>query len=138
MNFFTQIILLDFCLLFNLIFYIGNPSDKNQNPLEYQFSFDAQDTVEIYLVFLACYLFLTPLQVYAVTRQKHPVPKLFTAGLLFALGGVFLNVIHCLKFAFDGQGVESAAIAGGILDICSQTTLMLLLLLLAKVAKRFI
>lgn len=110
----------------------GNPSDKNQNPLEYQFSFDAQDTVEIYLVFLACYLFLTPLQVYAVTRQKHPVPKLFTAGLLFALGGVFLNVCHCLKFAFDGQGVESAAIAGGILDICSQTTLMLLLLLLAK------
>jgi len=106
--------------------------------LEYQFSFDAQDTVEIYLVFLACYLFLTPLQVYAVTRQKHPVPKLFTAGLLFALGGVFLNVIHCLKFAFDGQGVESAAIAGGILDICSQTTLMLLLLLLAKVAKLFI
>ena len=75
---------------------------------------------------------------YAVTRQKHPVPKLFTAGLLFALGGVFLNVIHCLKFAFDGQGVESAAIAGGILDICSQTTLMLLLLLLAKVAKLFI
>lgn len=110
----------------------GNPRSKNQNPLEYQFSFDNQDTVEIYLVFLACYAFLTPLQVYAVMRQRHPVPKLFTIGLLFALGGVFLNVLHCLKFAFDGVGVESASISGGVLDICSQTVLMLLLLLLAK------
>ena len=110
----------------------GNPYSKNQNPLEYQFSFDNQDTVEIYLVFLACYMFLTPLQVYAVMRQKHPVPKLFTVGLVFALCGVLLNVFHCLKFAFDGKGFESAAIVGGILDICSQTLLMLLLLLLAK------
>ena len=53
-------------------------------------------------------------------RQKHPVPKLFTAGLLFALSGMFFNVFHCLKFAFDGQGVDSASIAGGVLDICSQ------------------
>lgn len=110
----------------------GNPYSKNQNPLEYQFSFDSQDTVEIYLVFLACYMFLTPLQVYAVLRQKHPVPKLFTVGLVFALCGVLLNVFHCLKFAFDGKGVEIASIVGGILDISSQTLLMLLLLLLAK------
>nr|CAG4650052.1 EOG090X03T7 [Sida crystallina] len=110
----------------------GNPYAKNQNPLEYQFSFDNQDTVEIFLLFLVCYLFLTPLQVYAVNRQKHPVPKLFTMGLLFALTGVFLNVVHCLKFAFDGEGVNSAAITGGVFDILSQTLLMLLLLLLAK------
>lgn len=110
----------------------GNPNSKNQNPLEYQFSFDNQDTVEIYMVFLACYMFLTPLQVYAVMRQKHPVPKLFTAGLVIALCGILLNVFHCLKFAFDGEGVETAAIVGGVLDICSQTLLMLLLLLLAK------
>ena len=110
----------------------GNPYSKNQNPLEYQFSFDNQDTVELYLVFLLCYMFLTPLQVYAVTHQKHPVPKLFTVGLLFALSGIFLNVFHCLKFAFDGEGIQSAAIIGGVFDICSQTLLMLLLLLLAK------
>jgi hypothetical protein len=65
-------------------------------------------------------------------RQKHPVPKLFTAGLLFALSGMFFNCVHCLKFAFDGQGFDSASITGGVLDICSQTLLMLLLLLLAK------
>lgn len=41
-------------------------------------------------------------------------------------------MFHCLKFAFDGKGVEIAAIIGGVLDICSQTLLMLLLLLLAK------
>lgn len=104
----------------------GNPSDKNQNPLEYQFSFDVQDTVEIYLVFLACYLFLTPLQICAVTRQKHPVPKLFTAGLVFALLSVLLNVFHSLTFAFDGRGVGGAAIAGGVFDICSQTLVLYL------------
>ena len=110
----------------------GNPYAKGQNPLEYQFSFDQQDTVEIFLVVLICYMFLNPLQIYAVNRQKHPVPKLFTAGLLLALMGVFLNVVHCLKFAFDGQGVKSAAIAGGVSDILSQILFMLLLLLLAK------
>ena len=117
---------------FNIWLVNGNPYSKNQNPLEYQFSFDNQDTVEIYLVFLICYLCLTPLEIYAVNRQKHPVPKLFTVGLLFGLTGVFFNVVHCLKFAFDGEGVNSAAIAGGVLDILSQTLLMLLLLLLAK------
>lgn len=110
----------------------GNPKAKSQNPLEYQFSSENQDTVELFLAFLICYLFLTPLQVYAVNQQKHPVPKLFTVGLFFALVGVFLNVVHCLKFSFDGEGVESAAIAGGVFDIISQTVLMLLLLLLAK------
>jgi hypothetical protein len=53
-------------------------------------------------------------------------------GLVFSLCGVLLNMFHCLKFAFDGKGVEIAAIVGGVLDICSQTLLMLLLLLLAK------
>jgi len=110
----------------------GNPYSKNQNPLEYQFSFDNQDTVEMYLVLLLCYMFLTPLQAYAATRQKHPVPKLFTASLFFALSGVFLNIFHCLTFAFDGRGAPSAEIVGGVFDICSQTLFMLLLLLLAK------
>ncbi|KAK4037190.1 hypothetical protein OUZ56_029230 [Daphnia magna] len=122
----------EFSLDYDIWLVNGNPYSKNQNPLEYQFSFDNQDTVEIYLVFLACYMFLTPLQVYAVMRQKHPVTKLFTVGLIFSLCGVLLNMFHCLKFAFDGKGVEIAAIIGGVLDICSQTLLMLLLLLLAK------
>lgn len=68
----------EFSLDYDIWLVNGNPYSKNQNPLEYQFSFDNQDTVEIYLVFLACYMFLTPLQVYAVMRQKHPVTKLFT------------------------------------------------------------
>ena len=110
----------------------GNPYVKNQNPLEYQFSSDKQDTVEIFLVLLACYVFLTPLQIYAVMRQKHQVPKLFTAGLVLALLAALFNITHCLKFAFDGEGVSGAAVTGGILDILSQTLLMLLLLLLAK------
>nr|CAG4646152.1 EOG090X03T7 [Macrothrix elegans] len=110
----------------------GDPKAKTQNPFEYQFSFDNQDTVEILLIFSACYLFLTSLQMYAVTRQKHPVPKMFTIGLVLALAGMLLNLFHSLKFAFDGDGIKEAEISGGVLDILSQTVLMLLLLLLAK------
>nr|CAG4640751.1 EOG090X03T7 [Eulimnadia texana] len=110
----------------------GNPHSKSRNPFEYQFSFEKQDVVEIFLVFLISYFCLAPVQFYVVARQKHPVPKLFTAGVLLALTGVFLNVVHALMFAFDGVGFVSASIVGGIFDILSQTLLMLLLLLLAK------
>nr|CAD7434144.1 unnamed protein product [Timema monikensis] len=91
-----------------------------------------QDTAELYLVFFLCYVVLVPLQLYAATRQKHPVTRLFTASLLLEFLALCFILIHVLKFAFDGVGVGGMAVAGDILDILSRTTFMLLLLLLAK------
>nr|CAG4645439.1 EOG090X03T7 [Lynceus sp. MCZ IZ 141354] len=122
----------DYTINYDIHLVNGNPYSKHQNPLEYEFSFDKQDTVEIYLATLAGYICLLPLQLYAVMRQKHPVPRLFTIGLVLGLSGEFFNVIHSLKFAFDGIGFMSVAILGDVMDILSQTLLMLLLLLLAK------
>nr|CAG4651714.1 EOG090X03T7 [Triops cancriformis] len=110
----------------------GNPYAKNQNPLEYQFSFDNQDTVEVYIVFFIAYLFLVPFQVYAISRQKHTIPWLFTFSVILMALGAFLNMVDSLKFAFDGEGVATVAIVGDILDILAQTLFMLLLLVLAK------
>lgn len=44
-----------------------------------------QDTVEIYLAFFMCYLILFPLQVHAVLRQRHIVPRLFTSSVTLEL-----------------------------------------------------
>lgn len=44
----------------------GNPNLSAYNTLLFQFSFDRQNTVELYLLFWACYIILVPLQIYAV------------------------------------------------------------------------
>lgn len=44
----------------------GNPNLSLYNTLLFQFSFDRQNTVELYLLFWVCYIILVPLQIYAV------------------------------------------------------------------------
>lgn len=135
----------------------GNPNTSGLNSLTYQFSYDMQNTIELYLLFFMCYIILVPLQLYAVRLQKHPVTRLFTASLLLEFIAVCLILIHVLKFALDGVGYEQLEVAGDIFDILSrvsfqidwihfciwfrapslslctfQTSFMLLLLLLAK------
>jgi hypothetical protein len=105
-------------LQYDIWFVNGNPYTKQQNPLEYQFSFDRQDTVEIYLVFFMCYLILAPLQVHAVLRQRHIVPRLFTSSVALELGAVLANVVHVLTFSMDGEGYPGLAVFGDILDSC--------------------
>ncbi|KAL7293736.1 hypothetical protein TKK_0012806 [Trichogramma kaykai] len=110
----------------------GNPNNSGLNSLTYQFSYDRQNTIEMYLMFFVCYIILVPLQLYAVSIQKHPVTRLFTASLLFDFMALTLILIHVLKFALDGVGYEQLEVAGDIMDIISRTTFMLLLLVLAK------
>ncbi|KAJ8679143.1 hypothetical protein QAD02_014930 [Eretmocerus hayati] len=110
----------------------GNPNNSALTSLSYQFSYDRQNTVELYLLFFLCYLILVPLQLYAVRLQKHPVTRLFTASLLLEFIALGLILVHVLKFALDGVGFEQLEVAGDILDILSRTSFMLLLLLLAK------
>ncbi|XP_014259946.1 transmembrane protein 145 isoform X2 [Cimex lectularius] len=110
----------------------GNPNTSTYNPLVYQFSFDRQNTVELYLVFFMVYFVLVPLQLYAVVRQRHPVTRLFTASLLLEFLGLCFNLVDVIKFTMDGVGYPNIAVVGDILDILSRTTFMLLLLLLAK------
>lgn len=47
----------------------GNPNYSAFNALLFQFSFDRQNTVELYLLFWACYVILVPLQIYAVRYE---------------------------------------------------------------------
>lgn len=98
----------------------GNPNISGLNTLTYQFSYDRQNTIELYLLFFMCYIILVPLQLYAVRLQKHPVTRLFTASLLLEFMAICLILIHVLKFALDGVGYEQLEIAGDIVDILSR------------------
>ncbi|XP_046746586.1 transmembrane protein 145 [Diprion similis] len=110
----------------------GSPNSSSVNALSYQFSYDRQNTVELYLLFFLCYVILVPFQLYAARMQRHPVTRLFTVSLLLEFLAICLILLHVLKFALDGVGYEQLEVAGDIFDILSRTSFMLLLLLLAK------
>lgn len=79
-----------------------------------------QNTVELYLVFFGIYLILVPLQIYAVSRQQHPVTRLFTASLVLEFLSLAFNLVDVLKFTIDGVGYPKLEITGDILDILSR------------------
>ncbi|KAF4523813.1 hypothetical protein B566_EDAN008048 [Ephemera danica] len=106
---------------YNIWLVNGNPNSSHHNSLEFQFSFDRQNTLEISLLFLLCYVILVPLQVYAVLRQRHPVTRLFLASLILEMVAMFLEVLQGAKFAIDGVGMSRVEVAGDILDILSRT-----------------
>ena len=117
---------------FDVWFVNGHPFVKHINPFEHQFSFEMHDVFEIYLAFFLVYLFLVPLQCYALHKQKHLLPMLLTMCICMEFMGVVLNQIHVLKFAFDGTGIEMFKVVGNFIDNAAQCLFMLLLLLIIK------
>jgi hypothetical protein len=114
---------------YNIMVVNGNPNPNQQqsisfslnyNPLTFHFSFDQQNTLEMYLIFFVAYIILVPMQIYAVRIQKHPVTKLFTISLLLEFISQCLILFHLSKFAMNGVGNINLAIAGDIFDIFSR------------------
>lgn len=103
----------------------GNPNSSSYDTLAYQFSFDRQNGLELYLLFWLCYMVLVPLQCYAVRIQKHPVTRLFTVSLLLDFVALCMILIHTLKFAIDGVGFPKLSVLGDVLDILSRVSLYL-------------
>jgi hypothetical protein len=110
----------------------GHPFFKHINPFEHQFSFELFDTFELHLAFFVCYAFVVPIQLYALSKQKHMLPLLLTICLCMEFVGVVFNFIHVFKFAFDGSGVELLKVTGNFIDNVAQCLFMLLLLLIVK------
>ena len=110
----------------------GHPFQKHFNPFEHQFSFELHDIFEVYLAFFLFYAFLVPIQLYALSRQKHPLPLILTSCICLEFVGLVFNLIHVLKFAFDGLGFELLKVVGNFVDNVAQCFFMLLLLLIVK------
>lgn len=110
----------------------GHPSHKDSNPFEHQFSFELHDIFELYLAFFLAYTFVLPIQLYALSQQRHAIPVLLTTCIGLEYVGVILNFVHVTKFSFDGEGVEAMKVIGNFIDMASQCLFMLLLLLIVK------
>lgn len=110
----------------------GNPFSTNRNPFKFQFSFEKQDLVEMYLVFLVLYLGLVCVQAYVAIQQRHAITHLFTATISFGLLAHVLHLAHLVQFSADGRGNAGLDVAASICDVISQTAFVLVLLLLAK------
>ena len=72
------------------------------------------------MLLLLVYTILTPLQFYAVTRQKHPITRLLAAALTSQVVALLAISIHFLLFAWNGQGVPGLGNFGEVLEIFSQ------------------
>ncbi len=110
----------------------GNPFTKHVNPFEHQFSFELHDVFEIYLAFFVVYTFLVPIQLYALSQQKHTLPLILSTCMTMEYVGIVFNFIHIFKFAFDGVGVDMLKVVGNFIDQMAECLFMLLLLLIVK------
>lgn len=104
----------------------GHPNNSAAHPLTYEFSFDRQNLLEMYLIFLLVYMILLPMQIYAVRLQKHPVTKLFTLSLLSEFVSLALISAHLIKYALNGVGLPNVQTSGDILDIFSRVSKFLI------------
>lgn len=112
-------------LNFDIQLVNGNPNRQSVsffNPLLFHFSFDRQNTLEMYLIFFVIYLVMVPMQIYAVRLQKHPVTRLFTVSLVLEFISVCLLLTHTVRYAMNGVGNEKLAIMGDIFDIFSRVS----------------
>ena len=117
---------------YNIWLVNGHPNLKHMNPFEHQFSFEMHDIFEMYAAFFFIYCLLVPVQLYALSKQRHLLPMLLTVCMCLEFVGVLFNLLHVLVFAFDGKGVELLGVVGNFVDNVAQCLFMLLLLLVVK------
>lgn len=118
----------------------GNPtSNSRENRFEFHFSFDLHDLVEIYSICVLLYAFI-PLpflliKLRSATSFRHPILISYLIFQLFFFLGNTFNLIHYFIFAYDGVGSELLIHLGNMLTIIGESTLILLLLFIAKGTK---
>ncbi|VDO66631.1 unnamed protein product [Heligmosomoides polygyrus] len=114
----------------------GRPGSSAANPLTWQFSFDEQDTLEIYLITLVMYLVLSGVMSRGIQLAKRSTPparlRLLNYIITMKAAGVALQSLNVFVFALDGQGVFFARVLGEVFRIASIELLCLLLLLVSR------
>lgn len=114
----------DYEINYNIYLVNGNPNQSSSNPLQFHFSFDQQNILEMNLIFFFVYLILVPLQIYAVRIQKHPVTKLFTLSLILEFISLVFILSFYIRYAVSGVGNETFKTTGDILDILSRVRII--------------
>lgn len=114
----------------------GSPLAHYVNPFSHQFSFDEQDSVEMYLIFLFLYILLSLCEWRAITLCKQPRTPPRQRFLCWIIAtktaGLMLQSVNVVVFAYDGQGIASARFLGEAARLFSVCLLCLLLILLSR------
>lgn len=119
-------------LLYDIYLVNGNPERAlHKNIFKYQFSNDQQDLFQVYVFLLLVYTILTPLQLYAVKKQEHPISRLLACGLITQFMALLCICCHYTLLAFTGNPLHSLAVFGELLEIISESIFIMLLMLLA-------
>jgi len=79
-----------------------------------------QGIIELFIVYTVAYSLLLPVQIYALSIQRHSLPMLLTCCLAAEYCGVFLSLVHYATFSVDGQGLNSLCLAGSFIDTTAQ------------------
>ncbi|XP_071962642.1 integral membrane protein GPR180-like [Antedon mediterranea] len=118
---------------YNIWLVNGYPNGSfNFNPFTFQFSYEKQTILQMFMVFAFLYTILFPAQITAQCGQSHPLVKLLTLCLFLEYIGVVCYFIHYVLYAVNGKGFSWLEHMGQLFQIVMQCCFMLLLLLLAK------
>ncbi|VDK50829.1 unnamed protein product [Cylicostephanus goldi] len=114
----------------------GRPGSRAASSLTLQFSFDEQDTLEIYVVTFVTYLVLFWIMSHGLQLIKGRAPperlRLLNVIIVMKTTGIALQCLNVYVFSLDGQGLFFARVLGEILRVAGIEVLWLLLLLLSR------
>ncbi|KJE92060.1 hypothetical protein CAOG_03088 [Capsaspora owczarzaki ATCC 30864] len=115
----------------------GNPNVVSHDYFMYQFSFEYQGALGLFVAYFVLYIVLVSAHVFVHLRSGGfaGMPlfvRLASAAMFLEFLAVLANLIHFGQYSQDGEGVPGMHAFGFFLQIISQCVLMLLLLLFAK------
>ena len=112
---------------------------SRRNPFTYQFPYEFQGVLIVFMVFTLCYI--TLVAIHFVMHAKpcsnkrhsmHRLIKIFTVSLVLETFHVFLLVIHYAVYAQDGMGVVALRYLGEVCNKFADWLLILVLILIGK------
>lgn len=113
----------------------GDP-DGSIDPFNYQFSFEYQGALGLFIAYFVLYTVLVAIRTVAhvclYSPKIHLMIKIFTAAMYLEYISVLCNLIHYGAYSQDGQGVPRLYDFGTFVQISSQCVFMLLLIAFAK------
>uniref|UniRef100_A0A0R3RVS8 GpcrRhopsn4 domain-containing protein n=1 Tax=Elaeophora elaphi TaxID=1147741 RepID=A0A0R3RVS8_9BILA len=113
----------------------GSPLMRYLNPFGHQFSFEEQNSAEIYMLLFILYIVVGFCQWRSVvlcnSASVFPRHRLLNCVIALKAFGLALHCLNVIAFSFDGQGALIARLLGEIARLMSTCLLCLLLILLS-------
>ncbi|KAM3726952.1 Transmembrane protein [Dirofilaria immitis] len=113
----------------------GSPLMRYLNPFGHQFSFEEQNSAEIYMLLFILYVVVGFCQWRSVilcnSASVLPRHQLLNCIIVLKTFGLALHCLNVITFSFDGQGILFARFLGEIARLMSTCLLCLLLILLS-------